>query len=232
VTNQTKKGNLYLVSTPIGNLLDITLRALEILKKTDLVAAEDTRRSGILLKHFNIKNKLESYHDHNKTQKTPFLINKLIQGSDIALISDAGTPGISDPAFYLVRQAVQHNICIIPIPGPSAVLAALTASGLPTDRFVFEGFLPPKKKRKKKLEHIAGETATIILYESPHRLIRTLKDLHEFCGDRHMAVCRELTKKFEEIVRGTLTEVRENFSQRSSIKGEYVLIMEGAEKTK
>jgi len=232
VTNQTKKGNLYLVSTPIGNMSDITLRALEILKQSDLVAAEDTRRSGMLLKHFNIKNQLESYHDHNKAQKTPLLIKKLRQGTDIALISDAGTPGISDPAFYLVREAVKNNIRIIPIPGPSAALAALTASGLATDRFVFEGFLPAKKKRKKKLEYIAQETATIILYESPHRLIRTLEDLHEFCGDRRMAVCRELTKKFEEIVRGTLTEVKENFSQRKNIKGECVLIMEGAEKKK
>lgn len=230
--NPTNKGILYLVSTPIGNLSDITLRALEILKQADLVAAEDTRRTGMLLQHYQIHNKLESYHDHNKTHKTPLLINKLQQGADIAMVSDAGTPGVSDPAFYLVREAVKNNIRIIPIPGPTAAVAALTASGLPTDRFVFEGFLPPKKKRKKKLDRIAGETATVILYESPHRLIRTLEDLQEFCGSRTIAVCRELTKKFEEIVRGDLEEVINNFSQRSSIKGEFVLIMEGAEKKK
>ncbi|MFO7889162.1 MAG: 16S rRNA (cytidine(1402)-2'-O)-methyltransferase [bacterium] len=232
MTKHTDKGTLYLVSTPIGNLSDITLRALDVLKQADLVAAEDTRRTGILLQHYNIRNRLESYHDHNKTKKTPFLINKLVRGTDIALVSDAGTPGVSDPAFYMVREAVKHGIRIIPIPGPTAAIAALTASGLPTDRFVFEGFIPAKKKRKKKLEHISGQNATIVLYESPHRLIRTLNDLQEFCGNRNVAVCRELTKKFEEIVRGTLEEVRENFTQRSSIKGEFVLIMEGGDKKK
>jgi len=232
VTNHTDKGKLYLVSTPIGNLDDITLRALKILKQVDLVAAEDTRRTGMLLKHYTINNRLESYHDHNKRKKTPFLINKLVQGTSIALVSDAGTPGISDPAFYLVREAVKHEITISPIPGPTAAIAALTASGLPTDRFVFEGFLPVKKKRKKKLEIIAQETRTIVLYESPLRLIRTLKDLHEFCGNRKITVCRELTKKFEEIVRGTITEVRKTFSNRNSIKGECVLIMKGTDKKK
>jgi 16S rRNA (cytidine1402-2'-O)-methyltransferase len=230
VSDHTEKGKLYLVSTPIGNLEDITLRALNVLKQVDLIAAEDTRRTGMLLNHYHIQKKLDSYHDHNKKHKTSGLINKLIQGTDIALVSDAGTPGISDPAFYLVREAVSQNIQIIPIPGPVAAIAALVASGLPTDRFFFEGFLPAKKKRKKKLESLAEQTCTIVLYESPHRLIRTLKDLEYFCGNRKIAVCRELTKKFEEIVRGSLTEVREAFTQRSSIKGECVLIMEGADK--
>jgi len=229
MSDHEKKGKLYLVSTPIGNLEDITLRALNILKQVDLIAAEDTRRTGILLNHFNIKAVLESYHDHNKAHKTSVLINKLNQGIDIALVSDAGTPGISDPAFYLVREAVTQNIQITPIPGPVAAIAALVASGLPTDRFVFEGFLPVKKKRKKKLESIAALQGTIILYESPHRLNRTLNDLHNYCGNRKIAVCRELTKKFEEIIRGTLAEVKETFSQRNSIKGEFVIIMEGAD---
>lgn len=230
MSDHTEKGKLYLVSTPIGNLEDITLRALNVLKQVDLIAAEDTRRTGILLNHYHIPAELESYYDHNKRQKTPQLIKKLSQGTDIALVSDAGTPGISDPAFYLVREAVSQNIQIIPIPGPVAAIAALVASGLPTDRFTFEGFLPVKKKRKKKLESIAVLEGTIVLYESPHRLIRTLNDLENYCGNRKIAVCRELTKKFEEIVRGPLAEVKETFSQRSSIKGECVLIMEGADK--
>lgn len=229
LSDHKDKGKLYLVSTPIGNLEDITLRALNILKQADLIAAEDTRRTGMLLKHYHIQTKLDSYHDHNKEHKTPVLINKLCQGIDIALVSDAGTPGISDPAFYLVREAVSQNIQIIPIPGPVAAIAALVASGLPTDRFTFEGFLPVKKKRKKKLESIAVREGTIVLYESPHRLIRTLNDLQHYCGNRKISVCRELTKKFEEIVRGTLAEVKETFLQRNSIKGECVLIMEGAD---
>jgi 16S rRNA (cytidine1402-2'-O)-methyltransferase len=229
MSDPKEKGKLYLVSTPIGNLEDITLRALNVLKQVGMIAAEDTRRTGVLLTHYHIQTKLDSYHDHNKEHKTPGLINKLHQGIDIALVSDAGTPGISDPAFYLVREAVSQKIQIIPIPGPVAAIAALVASGLPTNKFTFEGFLPVKKKRKKKLKSIAVLEGTIVLYESPHRLIRTLHDLEVFCGNRKIAVCRELTKKFEEIIRGSLTEVKETFSQRNSIKGECVLIMEGAD---
>lgn len=221
-------GVLYLVSTPIGNLEDISLRALRILKEVRLIAAEDTRQTSGLLKHFNIQNRLESYHDHNKRRKTPFFIHQLSQGYPIAVVSDAGTPGISDPAFYLVREAVQQNIKVIAIPGATAAITALTISGLPTDRFVFEGFLPTKKGRKKRLESLKLEHRTIILYEAPHRLIRTLSDLATILGERDIAVCRELTKKFEEVTRGTLSEVITVFSQRK-ILGEFVLVIKGKE---
>ncbi|NQT26639.1 16S rRNA (cytidine(1402)-2'-O)-methyltransferase [candidate division KSB1 bacterium] len=224
-------GTLYLVSTPIGNLEDITLRAIRILKESDLIIAEDTRHSGILLKHYEIQNRLESYHDFNKEKKTPFLLQKLMKGQSIALVSDAGTPGISDPAFYLVRAASDAGIPISPIPGPTAAIAALVASGLATDRFVFEGFLPHKKGRKTRLEQLKNETRTIVLYESPHRILKALRELHEALGDRKAAVGRELTKKFEEIVRGTLSEVLKYFSTRN-IKGEFVIIIDGQEKRK
>jgi len=228
LNSSTEMGVLYLVSTPIGNLEDITLRALRILKEVTFVAAEDTRRTGMLLKHFEIQNRLESYHDYNKKRKTPFFIRQLSQGCSIAVVSDAGTPGISDPAFYLVRAAVQQKIPVIAIPGVTAAVTALTVSGLPTDRFVFEGFLPPKKGRKKRLESLNNESRTIILYEAPHRLLRTLTDLLTFLGEREIAVCRELTKKFEEISRGTLSELISEFSHRK-ILGEFVLIIKGNE---
>ena len=226
VDNNDNRGVLYLVSTPIGNLEDITLRAIRVLKEADLIAAEDTRRSGVLLKHFGIKNRLESYHDFNKKKKTPVLIEYLRNGKSIAVITDAGTPGISDPAFYLVRESAAEGIKIVPVPGPTAAIAALVASGLPTDRFVFEGFLPAKKNRRKRLESLRDEPRTIIFYESPHRLIRTLEDLLAVLGDRPMVIGRELTKKFEELVRGRISTVLENFSQRN-IKGEFVLVVRG-----
>jgi len=222
-------GSLYLVSTPIGNLEDITLRALRILKEADLIAAEDTRRTGLLLKHFGIPNRMESYHDHNKVRKTPMLLNRLRQGDSIAVVSDAGTPGISDPAYYLVRRAADVSVPVVPIPGATAAVAGLTVSGLPTDRFVFEGFLPVKKGRKSRLEDLAGETRTIVLYEAPHRLLRTLSDLLEVLGDRTMAVCRELTKKFEETLRGPISEIVRVFSERKP-KGEFILIIKGCTK--
>ena len=222
-------GTLYLVSTPIGNLEDITLRALRILKEVDIIAAEDTRRTGLLLNHFQIKKTLERYHDHNKTRKTPVLIDYLNRGISIAVVSDAGTPGISDPAFYLVREAIVHDISVVPIPGPTAAISALTASGLPTDRFVFEGFLPHKKGRKTKLDRLTNEQRTIILYEAPHRLLKTLQDLLDILGDRSIAVCRELTKKFEEIVRGPVSKIISLFSE-TTIRGEFVLIIEGKTK--
>ena len=222
-------GSLYLVSTPIGNLEDITLRALRILKEADLIAAEDTRRTGLLLKHFGVQNRMESYHDHNKTRKAPILLNRLKQGDSVAVVSDAGTPGISDPAYYLVRRAVEASIPVVPIPGATAAVAGLTVSGLPTDRFVFEGFLPVKKGRKSRLETLAAETRTIVLYEAPHRLLRTLSDLLEVLGDRTVAVCRELTKKFEETLRGPISEIIRVFSERRP-KGEFILIIQGCTK--
>ena len=222
-------GSLYLVSTPIGNLEDITLRALRILKEADLIAAEDTRRTGVLLKHFGVQNRMESYHDHNKARKTPILLNRLKRGDSVAVVSDAGTPGISDPAYYLVHRAAEASIPIVPIPGATAAVAGLTVSGLPTDRFVFEGFLPVKKGRKSRLEALAAETRTIVLYEAPHRLLRTLSDLLEVLGDRTMAVCRELTKKFEEILRGPTSDIIRVFSERKP-KGEFILIIKGCTK--
>ena len=222
------QGALYLVSTPIGNMEDITLRALRILDEVDIVAAEDTRHSGRLLKHHGLSNRMVSYHDHNKRRTAPKLISQLQAGLSVALISDAGTPGISDPAFVLVREAIRAGIAVIPIPGPTAFISGLTISGLPTDRFVFEGFLPVKKGRRKKLQQIAREERTIILYESPHRLMRTLEDLKNELGDRKIALCRELTKKFEEVIRGTISEVQMHFKVHK-ILGESILVIHGIE---
>jgi len=225
------RGVLYLVSTPIGNLEDITMRAIRILKEVDFIAAEDTRRTGILLSQYGIKGRMESYFDYNKEKKTKFLIHQLINGRSVAVVSDAGTPGISDPAFFIVRLAIQNAIPVVPIPGPVAAIAGLTISGLPTDRFVFEGFLPHKKGRKKRLMKLIEEERTIILYESPHRLLRTFNDCMEIMGNRSIAVCRELTKKFEEVYRGSLSEVIDYFTDKK-IKGEFVLILEGSQKKK
>ncbi len=222
----TNAGTLYIVSTPIGNMEDITLRALRILKEVDIIAAEDTRHTGLLLKHFGIKNQLESYHDYNKIKKLPFFLNQLVKGNSIAVVSDAGTPGISDPAYNLVKEAVEASIPVVPVPGATAAIAGLSVSGLPTDRFVFEGFLPVKKGRKKRLTLLSTEPRTIILYEAPHRLLRTLSDIREMLGDRSIVVCRELTKKFEETLHGSVSEIMEIFSSRK-IKGEFVLIIKG-----
>ncbi len=221
-----KSGSLYVVSTPIGNLEDMSFRAIRILKEVDCIAAEDTRRTRQLMHHFGISNQLESYHDFNKEAKTRHLIRRLISGSDIALVSDAGTPGISDPGYRLIQTALQEKIDVIPVPGPVAAMAAVSVSGLPTDRFVFEGFLPVKKGRKKRLQALSDEKRTVILYESPHRLLRTLKDLDEVFGDRSITVCREITKKFEEFIRTTVRQAIAIFSERS-IKGEFVLIIQG-----
>lgn len=219
-------GTLFLVSTPIGNLEDMPPRAVRVLAEADLVAAEDTRHTGILMRHFGIHNRLESYHDYNKERTGPRLIQRLLNGESIAVVSDAGTPGISDPAFNLVRSAAENRIPVVPIPGPTAAIAALSVSGLPTDRFVFEGFLPAKKGRRTRLAELAEESRTIILYESPHRLIRTMQDLLETLGDRSASVSRELTKKFEETSRGRLSELIAGFSNRR-ILGEFVLIIHG-----
>jgi 16S rRNA (cytidine1402-2'-O)-methyltransferase len=225
-----ESGVLYLVSTPIGNLRDITLRALEVLKQVDWVAAEDTRHTGMLLKHYNLDKRLISYHDFNKKTKAPVLIEHLKANQSVAVCSDAGTPGISDPGYYLVQLAIRNDIKVIPIPGASAFLSALVVSGLPTDKFVFEGFLPVKPgKRRKQLERLREEERTVILYESPHRFAKTLNDLVEFFGERKIVVARELTKKFEEIIRGTPETIRESFGGKK-IKGELVILIQGKPK--
>lgn len=219
-------GKLYLVSTPIGNLKDITLRAIDVLKNVDLIAAEDTRHAAILLRHYVITTPTTSFFDFNKEKKTPGLIKKLIQGQSIAVISDAGTPGISDPAFYLVREAIREGIPVEAIPGATAFVPALITSGLPTDRFVFEGFLPTKKGRQKRLQEISEEKRTVIIYESPQRLLKTLAHLKEHFGNRRLSVARELTKKFEQIYRGTLDDICEN-PDVLKLKGEFVIVVEG-----
>ena len=219
-----KLGILYIVSTPIGNLSDITYRAIEILDFVDFIAAEDTRQSKKLLLHYNLSTSLISYHENNSYKQIPMLINKLKLGNNLALISDAGTPGISDPAYRLVREVIKKKIKIESIPGPSASLAALVSSGLPTDRFLFEGFLPPKKGRKARINKVKNETATLIFFESSKRFNRTLNDLYNIMGNRPAVLCRELTKIHEEIKRGTLSEFIEFYSN-NSIKGECVLLI-------
>jgi 16S rRNA (cytidine1402-2'-O)-methyltransferase len=223
---KVQQGTLYLVATPIGNLEDITYRAVKILSSVDLIAAEDTRKTKILLDHYGITKPMVSYYSYNERQRAPELIRKLLDGHSIAVVSDAGTPGISDPAFYLVREALSQSLPIVSIPGPTAFISALIASGLPTDRFVFEGFLPQKKGRKTKLESLRLETRTIILYESPHRVLKTLGEIQLYLGNRQVVVARELTKKFEEIVRGPITSVLNELSKKPP-RGEYVLIIEG-----
>ncbi|RPH02968.1 MAG: 16S rRNA (cytidine(1402)-2'-O)-methyltransferase [bacterium TMED46] len=219
-----KNGKLYLVSTPIGNLKDITFRAVEILESVTLIAAEDTRHSKVLLSHFNITTPLISYFEHNEFSRIPKLMDHLKGGNDLAVITDAGTPGISDPAYRLVREAIALSITVESLPGPSAFLAGLTSSGLPTDRFIFEGFLPPKKGRKKRMLSVENEEATLIYYESPSRLLRTLKQLKEALGDRPAVVARELTKLHEEIKRGTLSELFTYFDKKKA-RGECVILV-------
>ena len=221
---EDKHGKLYLVSTPIGNLKDITFRAVEILESVPLIAAEDTRHSKVLLSHFNITTPLISYFEHNEFSRIPKLMDHLKRGKDLAVITDAGTPGISDPAYRLVREAITLSISVESLPGPSAFLAGLTSSGLPTDRFIFEGFLPPKKGRKKRMLSVENEEATLIYYESPSRLLRTLKQLKETLGDRPAVVARELTKLHEEIKRGTLSELFTYFDKKKA-RGECVILV-------
>lgn len=220
----SKTGILYLVSTPIGNLGDITFRAIETLKKVKVIAAEDTRHSKRLLNHYGIITPLLSYYEHNRDVRIPKIIEIIKSGDSVSLISDAGTPAISDPAYKLVRSAIENKIKIESVPGASAVLASLVPSGLPTDRFVFEGFLPIKKGRKKRIESMKNEIATIILYESPKRLIRTLRQLCEVLGDRPAVVARELTKIHEEYIRGTLHDLYNHFIEKTP-KGECVVLI-------
>jgi 16S rRNA (cytidine1402-2'-O)-methyltransferase len=221
-----QQGALYIVSTPIGNLDDISRRALAVLQGVDLVAAEDTRKSKFLLDHFSIKKPLLSYHGYNERRRAPELIRKLKDGFSVAVVTDAGTPGISDPAAVVIREAIGEGIPVIPIPGASALLAALVVSGLPTERFVFEGFLPVKKGRRTRLEQLNQEDRTIVLYESPHRIVRTLEDVLSVLGERRIALVRELTKKFEEVQRGMLSHILATVRQKA-VRGEYVLVIEG-----
>ena len=221
-------GILYIVPTPIGNLDDITLRALRVLKEVELIAAEDTRHTQHLLSHFGIKTALTSYHEHNERGKARTLVERLKGGARIALVSDAGTPAVSDPGYRIVVETIRAGIQVIPLPGAAALTTALCASGLPTDRFLFEGFLPAKsQERKGKLQSLSAETATLVFYEAPHRLLDTLGDLLKILGDREIAVARELTKVHEEFVRGKLSEVIGALADRD-IKGEIVLIVQGA----
>jgi len=223
---RSTKGTLYIVSTPIGNLEDITFRAVKTLSSVDLIAAEDTRKTKILLDHYNISKPMLSYFDHNERFRASQLIEKLLSGQSIALVSDAGTPGISDPAYRIVRESIDHGIMIVPIPGASALLAALVVSGLPTNSFVFEGFLPLKKGRKTKLEVLKSERRTIVLYESPHRILKTLRELLETFGDREIVLAREVSKKFEEFLRGPTSEVLNRLSS-STPRGEFVILLAG-----
>lgn len=218
---------LYIVSTPIGNREDITLRALRILKEVDLIAAEDTRHTSLLLRHFGIQTPLTSYFEGNELKKKEFILSKLKQGHQIALVSDAGTPGISDPGFRLIRTAIENQISIVPIPGPSAVITALSVSGLPTDSFLFKGFLPHKsKKRKDFLKQLDEVKATLIFYESPHRLAESLRDILDVLGDREMVLTRELTKIYEEVLRGKVSEITNQIGEKK-LKGEITLVITG-----
>lgn len=221
-----EKANLFLVPTPIGNLEDITLRALKVLNEVDVILAEDTRTSGKLLKHHDIRKPLQSYHIFNEHKAAEKLVERMVAGETFALISDAGTPAISDPGFLLVREAIKENLVVNCLPGATAFVPALVNSGLPSDKFIFEGFLPHKKGRQTRLKKLAEEERTIILYESPHRLIKSLEQLKEFLGDRQASVSRELTKMYEETVRGSLSELITHFTEKG-IKGEFVLVVEG-----
>lgn len=222
--------SLYLVPTPIGNLGDITLRALEVLKAVDLILAEDTRTSGFLLKHYSIDKPLKSFHNFNEHRTVATLVERMQQGETLALVSDAGTPGISDPGFLISRAAVQAGLKIECLPGATAFVPALVKSGLPCDRFIFEGFLPVKKGRQTLLKSLVNEERTLIFYESPYRLVKTLEQFCEYFGeDRQASVSRELTKKFEETFNGSLQQVLQHFSQKE-VKGEIVLIVAGKSK--
>ncbi len=226
MSEEIQRGALYVVPTPIGNLEDITLRALHILKHVTVIAAEDTRTTKFLLDHFGIEKTLLSFYSHNEQIRVPQIIQRLKNGDSVAIVSDAGTPGISDPAFSIITAAIENEIKIIPLPGATAFVPVLVASGMPTHEFVFEGFLPHKKGRRTKLERLKNEERTIILYESPHRILKTLTELLEYCGDRKVVVGREMTKIYEEIIRGNLSDVVKDFSTRV-IKGEFVIVVEG-----
>lgn len=220
-------GILFIVATPIGNLEDITQRALRVLTEVDLIACEDTRRTRVLLNHFGIKTKTISYHEHNERERTEQICKLLVSGKDVALVSDAGTPLINDPGFRLINAAIELNLQIVPIPGPTALVSALVASGLPPDQFLFAGFLPARANaRRAKLEELRAITATLVFYEAPHRIAATLADALGVLGNRPAAVARELTKMHEEIARGSLQELMERFDK--SARGEMVLLISGS----
>ena len=223
------QGTIYIVSTPIGNLGDFTQRAVEILSTVSLIAAEDTRRTRILLNRYEIQTPLSSYNSYNKFKKGPLFMGRLKKGESIALVSDAGTPGISDPHYHLVQLAIGEGISVNAVPGPSALLAALTVSGLPMDKFVFEGFLPRKKGRATRLEKLAEEKRTLVIFESPNRIQKTLKDIFTVFGNRQVAIARELTKIHEEIIRGNLEDIG---NQDRKWKGELTLVIEGSNEKK
>lgn len=218
---------LYVVPTPVGNLEDITLRALKVLREADLILAEDTRTSGLLLKHFDIKRPMQSYHKFNEHQQVQRIVERLLAGEQVAVVSDAGTPGISDPGFLVVREAVRAGVDVTCLPGATAFVPALVASGLPCDKFCFEGFLPQKKGRQTRLAQLSEEPRTMVFYESPHRVVKALQQFVEVFGpERPAAVCRELTKIHEECVRGTLTELLAHFTENEP-RGEFVIIVGG-----
>lgn len=220
-------GKLFVVPTPVGNLEDMTFRAIRVLKEVDLILAEDTRTSGVLLKHYEIKNALQSHHKFNEHKMVENVINRIMAGANVALISDAGTPAISDPGFLVVRECVRNNIEVECLPGATALIPAIVNSGLPNDRFCFEGFLPPKKGRQTRFKELADEPRTIIFYESPHRLVKTLTQFIEYVGEeRQVSVSREISKMFNETIRGTLTEVIAHFTS-SEPRGEIVVVLAG-----
>ena len=225
----TSIGTLFIVSTPIGHLKDITHRSLEMLNNVDLIAAEDTRRTGVLLKHYDIQTPLSSFNSFNQVKKGKQFIARLIRGHDLALVSDAGTPGVSDPLYYLTRAALDEDIPVVSLPGPSAVLAALTISGLPINRFAFEGFLPRKKGRKKLIEELVDEKRTVVIFESPYRIAKTLNELYQAMGTRDAVLARELTKLHEEVIRGSLEELVV-IAEGRKLKGEITLIIAGCSK--
>ncbi len=231
--NEPKPGTLYIVATPIGNLEDMTLRAVRILQAVDMIASEDTRHTGKLLQHFQVRTPQISYHEHNSNSRVPELLEYLQYGKAIALVSDAGMPGISDPGYELIKACIDNNITVVPIPGASAVITALSAAGLPTDRFIFDGFLPAKsQKRKEYLISLQGESRTLVFYESPHRLRDTLADLGEILGcDRSLVIARELTKLYEEFWRGTIGEGIANYQEKEP-QGEYTLLVAGTPSSK
>lgn len=222
-------GRLFVVATPIGNLKDMTLRAIEVLRQVRLIACEDTRRTGVLLKAHGIETRVTSYFEHNEGRKTEQVLAVLAAGGDVALVSDAGTPGISDPGYRLVREARRAGIAVLPVPGPSAAIVALSVSGLPTDRFLFVGFLPPKAgARRRALAGLAGVRETLVVYETPVRVVDSLGDMIDALGDRQAFLCREATKVHEEYTSGLLSELRESLADRPSVRGEIVLVVSGA----
>lgn len=224
------KPSLFIISTPIGNLADMTIRALETLKKVSVIAAEDTRQTQKLLRHYGITTPMTSYHDHNKEEKSRLLLQRLKEGDSAALVTDAGTPSIADPGYYLINHCIAAGIPVIPIPGPAAFLAALSVAGLPTDAFIFEGFLPKKKAaRLRHLESLAQEKRTMIWYESPHRILKTLIDIQSVFGDRRVVMAREMTKMFEESLRGPISELIARLEGKR-IRGEITLVVEGNKK--